>query len=125
MSVMLYRGNTFESVAVYERYVEYRVTDPTLNGWNYEPIFAIRWVEPTEIASAPIKLYLIGGQSVRDPSKSVTNPSLTNPSKPVTNPSLPNGGEVIAPEPGYGLILALMLATIWIRLSRLQWLSGR
>ena len=49
--------NTYDDIAVYDKYVEYRVTDKTLNVANYEPIYAVRWGEPTEIAPPPPGLF--------------------------------------------------------------------
>jgi hypothetical protein len=117
MSATLAYGNIFEVVAEYERYVDYRVTDPTLNGWNYEPIYAVRWVEATEIALAPphsfIDLRLPGPSTPKGidliPSLQLTT-STTSVEPPVQF--------VDTPEPGYGLILGLAFLAIYIRMTR-------
>ena len=117
MSATLAYGNIFHIVAEYERYVDYRVIDPTLNGWNYEPIFAARWVEPTEIAPAPRHLFV----PLRLPTDFRADTIIFTPgpeSTKLTMPVEPSVEFADVPEPGYCLLVALVLTAICIRLRR-------
>ena len=124
-SILGFGGNIFDSVATYDRYVEYRLVDQTLNTWNYEPIYAARWPEPVEVAPNPQALYaippfraklvtpaeIIGGNGIGG------NGVGGNTTTGITAETTP---EVLAdvPEPGYGILLALLALVMWARLLR-------
>jgi hypothetical protein len=119
MSAILSYGNLFAVVAEYERYVDYRVTDTTLNGWNYEPIFAARWVEPTEIIPAP-RLSIIAFRPLKrgtdNPVSSAGLTGLTDGrTQAITTPTV---DVTDVPEPGYSLLMALVLAVVCLGLRR-------
>lgn len=120
MSAILY-GNIFEVVAEYEKYVTYSVTDRTLNTWNYEVIFAARGIASTEPDWAlqvqpPIQVI----PPVPVPPVIVQPPCTSCVLPPPPPPTLVPGEEIIpTPEPGYALLIGLILAVLSLRLRRL------
>jgi hypothetical protein len=123
MSAILgFGSNVFDISATYNDFVEYRPTDVTLNIWNYEPIYAARWSEPTEIAHAPQGFVAIlpfqqgSNKPIEEqigpaPNQNISTIEVENNDTPETP-----GSNV--PEPGYGLVIALLLVVLWLRLGK-------
>jgi hypothetical protein len=116
-AILGFGGNIFDVVGTYDTYVEYRLMDATLNPWSYEPIYAVRAFEPTEIASAP-KLnfvYLPVGPRGSDPFQSHTNTDETSTTIITDDRDDPGPGVNNVPEPSYTLVLALLIILLWLR----------
>ena len=116
-------GNVYDVVAIHDTYVEYQVADPTLNTWNYQPIYAARWVEPTEWIEGPARLWsplpvvqgvgpnigtglLLGTNGNQGTSTTI----IGNATDPLTQ----------VPEPSYGLVLVLLMVVFWSRMKQGQ-----
>jgi hypothetical protein len=127
--------NIHEKVAVYDNYVEYRITNPTLNSANYEPIYAVRWSNPTEIApDAPMLtgiLFTMGAPKANNLVQSQVGPEPGSNNLtivPSDSTSEMPGAEV--PEPAYSLVISMLVALMLVRLSlkskrkRSRWLRA-
>ena len=116
-------GNVYDVVATYDTYVEYQLSDPTLNGWNYQPVYAARWVEPTVWIQGPARLW--GPLPVvQGPQSNISNGLLpsANGNQGTSTTIVGNATDPLAevPEPSYGLVLALLMVVFWFRMKRVK-----
>jgi hypothetical protein len=112
--------NLYDTVAVYDKYVEYRVTNSTLNVGNYEPIYAVRGWEPTEIIPAPKSFYAVipvgPGSNTLIRIQPVFLPDADSNSTIVKSEFAPGIPEV--PEPAYDLAIPMLIAIFLVKLWR-------
>jgi hypothetical protein len=103
--------NLYDTVAVYDKYVEYRITDPTLNVSNYEPIYAVRGFQLTEMEAE--------AQSYVENLPVIFVPYTQR--RPLDSAVILDGGDEVVPsinevpEPSYMFVIALMVITIFFR----------
>jgi hypothetical protein len=114
--------NLYDTVAVYDKYVEYRVTNSTLNVSNYEPIYAVRGWEATEMIPAPKLFFAVfpagfgSGKPIRIQPLPLVGTDVN--STIVQSEYVPGIPASEVPEPGYNLAIPLLLVVCLMKLLR-------
>ena len=110
--------NVYDQIAIYDKYVEYRITNPTLNVANYEPIYIARWSEPVEMAPEPVRFGPILWIGPGPTHSLLVPPDLSRPdgAQLPGSDDVPAGlPETHAPEPGYVILMLLIFTFVAIR----------